>query len=355
MVFKFKLILILISFISIISCADREKKISEIVEVDIEMQMSNAYKEGYLEFQKGDALSAAKKFNEAELLFPQSPWAAKSALMAAYVYYNQGYYSDSIYELERYLTTYPNHKDKPYAHFLLGMSFYETIVDEKKDLRSILDSKRQFEIIIKEYPKTEFAKDYFRQQYGTTIAIVKLREFKGSLEFHLKRELQEEKKNESKKDDKKDGNKKDGNKKDGKKDGKTTTKSSSKKNFLTRRMRWFYIFSGWSHEEEDDPNCRTPYRPEAIDAWLQLLCEILPMDTIEERMDDNPCLVSVEKVCRALGTDGEGLFPSNWRTTNTFKTLLSNLRKDDFNISPKKKRSGSSGNGNGSGSGSGKW
>ena len=159
MVFKFKLILILISFISIISCADREKKISEIVEVDIEMQMSNAYKEGYLEFQKGDALSAAKKFNEAELLFPQSPWAAKSALMAAYVYYNQGYYSDSIYELERYLTTYPNHKDKPYAHFLLGMSFYETIVDEKKDLRSILDSKEQFEIIIKEYPTTEFATD----------------------------------------------------------------------------------------------------------------------------------------------------------------------------------------------------
>ena len=159
MVFKFKLILILISFISIISCADREKKISEIVEVDIEMQMSNAYKEGYLEFQKGDALSAAKKFNEAELLFPQSPWAAKSALMAAYVYYNQGYYSDSIYELERYLTTYPNHKDKPYAHFLLGMSFYETIVDEKKDLRSILDSQKQFEIIIKEYPTTEFAID----------------------------------------------------------------------------------------------------------------------------------------------------------------------------------------------------
>ena len=219
---------------------------------------------------------------------------------------------------------------------------------EKKARADAIDDKKGN----KRDTMSEFAKDYFRQQYGTTIAIVKLREFKGSLEIHLKRELQEEKKNESKKDDKKDGNKKDGNKKDDKKDGKTTTKGS-KKNFLTRRMRWFYIFSGWSHEEEDDPNCRTPYRPEAIDAWLQVLCEILPMDSIEERMDDNPCLVSVEKVCRALGTDGEGLFSSNWRTTNTFKTLLSNLRKDDFNISPKKRRSGSSGNGSGNGSGSG--
>ena len=132
MISKFKLLLILTSFIFVISCANKEKKISEIVEVDIELQMSNAYKEGYLELERGDVLLAAKKFNEAELLFPQSPWAAKSVLMAAYAYYSDGYYSDAIYELERYLTTYPIHKDKPYAHFLLGMSFYETIVDEKK-------------------------------------------------------------------------------------------------------------------------------------------------------------------------------------------------------------------------------
>jgi len=156
---KFKLLIILTSFILVVSCSNKDKKISEIVELDIELQMSNAYREGYLEFEKGEAIAAAKKFNEAELLFPQSPWAAKSAIMAAYVYYSQGYYGDAAYELERYLTTYPNHKDKPYAHFLLGMTFYETIVDEKKDLRSILDSKKQFEIIIKEYPTTEFAID----------------------------------------------------------------------------------------------------------------------------------------------------------------------------------------------------
>ena len=123
------------------------------------MQMSNAYKQGYFELQRGDALLAAKKFNEAELLFPQSTWAAKSAIMAAYSYYTQNYYGDAIFELERYLVTYPNHKDKVYAHFLLGMSFYEQIIDEKKDLKSILDSKEQFETIIRDYPGTEFAMD----------------------------------------------------------------------------------------------------------------------------------------------------------------------------------------------------
>ena len=159
MISKFKILLILISLLFVWSCGDKTKKISEIEETGMEMQMSNAYRQGYLELQRGDVLLAAKKFNEAELLFPQSPWAAKSAIMAAYSYYSQDYYGDAIFELEKYLTTYPNHKDRAYAHFLLGMSFYEQIIDETKDLKSILDSKNQFELIIKEYPTTEFAMD----------------------------------------------------------------------------------------------------------------------------------------------------------------------------------------------------
>ena len=42
-------------------------------------------------FELGDVLYAAKKFNEAEILFPQSEWAPKAALMAAYAYYTQDY------------------------------------------------------------------------------------------------------------------------------------------------------------------------------------------------------------------------------------------------------------------------
>jgi len=159
MISKFKILFTLSILLLVWSCGDKTKKISEIVEIDMEMQMSNAYRQGYFELQRGDVILAAKKFNEAELLFPQSPWAAKSAIMAAYAYYTQDYYSDAIYELERYLTTYPKHKDKIYAHFLLGMSFYEQITDEKKDIEPMLYSKQQFELIIKEYPTTEFAID----------------------------------------------------------------------------------------------------------------------------------------------------------------------------------------------------
>ena len=121
--------------------------------------MIEAFKEGYDELNKGDVIFAAKKFNEAELLYPQSDWAPKSALMAAYSYYSQSYYSETIFEIERYFKTYPNHKNIDYAHFLLAMCYYQTVVDEKRDLEPLIKAKKQFEFIMNNFPNTDFSMD----------------------------------------------------------------------------------------------------------------------------------------------------------------------------------------------------
>ena len=151
-------ILLLILSILLISCS-KEEKISVIEEENIEAHMIEAFKEGYEELEKGDILFAAQKFNEAELLYPQSQWAPKAALMAGYTYYSDNYYNDAIFEIERYLKTYPNHKNIDYAHFLLAMCYYETIVDEKRDLEPLLKAKRQFEFIMNNFPNTDFSMD----------------------------------------------------------------------------------------------------------------------------------------------------------------------------------------------------
>ena len=121
--------------------------------------MIEAFKEGYSELENGDVLFAAKKFNEAELLYPQSVWAPKAALMAAYAYYSQDYYFDAEYELKRFLKVYPNEKNISYAHYLLGMVYYEKIVDEKKDLEPLILAEDRFKFILKNYPDTDFALD----------------------------------------------------------------------------------------------------------------------------------------------------------------------------------------------------
>ena len=154
---KILIIFFLVSFF-LTNCAKKEKT-SLVVEEDVELQMIRAFREGYEEFQAGDSLFAAKKFNEAELLFPQSSWAPKAALMAAYVYYADDYYFDAQFELERFIKTYPKSADLNYAHFLLAMCYYEQIVDEKKDLGPLLQAQEKFNFVIKNYPDSDYALD----------------------------------------------------------------------------------------------------------------------------------------------------------------------------------------------------
>ena len=151
-----KLILITLIFFS---CSKQEVKKSIIKEKNLESQVLEAYREGMESLEGGDVLFAAKKFNEAEVMFPQSEWAPKAAIMAAYSYYTQDYYGDTIAELERFLRVYPNYKNLSYVYYLLAISYYEQIVDEKKDLESISLAKKYFETLIFKYPNTEYAID----------------------------------------------------------------------------------------------------------------------------------------------------------------------------------------------------
>ena len=154
---KFFFLFLILSFN--ISCSKDTVKKSVINEKSLDLQVLEAYEEGVKSLESGDVLFAAKKFNEAEILFPQSDWAPKSALMAAYSYYTQNYYEDAIAELIRFTKVYPNHKNLDYAYYLLANSYYEQIVDEKKDLQSILDAKKSFIVVMTNYPNTDYALD----------------------------------------------------------------------------------------------------------------------------------------------------------------------------------------------------
>ena len=153
--------LLIIVFLSLLCFACSKKNLDKnlIDQKELDLQIFEAYQKGIEYLENGDALYAAKKFNEAEILFPQSIWAPKSALMASYSYYTQDYYEDAIAELKRFIRTYPKHKNLDYAYFLLATSYYEKIVDEKKDLQSIINAKTNYNIVKNNFPNTDYALD----------------------------------------------------------------------------------------------------------------------------------------------------------------------------------------------------
>ena len=156
---KIKISFILLLFVYILSCSSKELNTTKIEEKSLEAQMIEVYNQAFKEFERGDVIYAGKKFNEVELLYPQSIWAPKANLMAAYGYFSQSYYSDAINELERFVTKYPNHPNIDYAFYLLALCHYDQIIDEKKDLNEIIKAQEYFNIVLKRYPKTAYADD----------------------------------------------------------------------------------------------------------------------------------------------------------------------------------------------------
>jgi len=156
---KIFIFFIFFTYLIISGCGQKKVEVKPLEDSNIDSQMIKAYNEGLTALDNKDYMLAVKKFGEAEILYPQSIWAPRSALMTAYSYYVYERYFDTIFELERFLKTYPEHNRQNYAYYLLGLAYYEQIVDEKKDLEPIINSKKYFQIIINDYPGSEYAAD----------------------------------------------------------------------------------------------------------------------------------------------------------------------------------------------------
>ena len=85
---KIKISFILLLFVYILSCSSKELNTTKIEEKSLEAQMIEVYNQAFKEFERGDVIYDGKKFNEVELLYPQSIWAPKANLMAAYGYFS---------------------------------------------------------------------------------------------------------------------------------------------------------------------------------------------------------------------------------------------------------------------------
>ncbi len=145
-------------FIFLSTCGSPEKKVVQ-ENLPNEEEAVKIYKEGLKALEQRDYFFASKKFGEAEILLPQSDWAAKSALMIGYCLYSINFYDDAILNLERFTRTYPASKDIDYAHYLIAISYYEQILDEEKDIEPLLKSKKKIIFFLEKYPDTDYAID----------------------------------------------------------------------------------------------------------------------------------------------------------------------------------------------------
>ena len=151
-----KLIYFFFIFFFITSCSKKEPESNIPPNRDKALEV---YKEALEALDKGDVFYAAKKFSEAEPILPTVELSAKASLMSSYCLYLINFHTEATAGLERFLSQYPADKNVPYAHYLMAISSYEQILDEKKDIKPLLKSKEKIEFFLKNFSDTEYALD----------------------------------------------------------------------------------------------------------------------------------------------------------------------------------------------------
>ena len=154
MIVRFFLIIGII--LSLISCSKKEV----IYESSKRVDPIKIYEEALNAFNKNDYFFASKKFDEAELNFEQPNFAAKASIMSSYSLYGINFYEEAEENFKRFLKTYPGDKNIIYAHYLLGIIYYEQIEDEKKDTEPLLKAEKKINFFLQNYPNTDYANDF---------------------------------------------------------------------------------------------------------------------------------------------------------------------------------------------------
>jgi outer membrane protein assembly factor BamD len=117
-------------------------------------------------FAEGEQLLAnrqfeesARAFEEVERQHPYSQYAVRSQILAGYAYFEGRLYDQSIAALRSFIELHPGHRDVPYAHYLIGMSFYERISDVGRDQEMTEEALNAFGELVRRFPESEYARD----------------------------------------------------------------------------------------------------------------------------------------------------------------------------------------------------
>ncbi len=140
----------------ITSCSKNEPDLS--IPADKERSFE-IYKEAVQAMNNGDYFFASKKFSEAEPIMTKIEFSAKASLMSSYCLYLINFYPEATANLQRFINQYPADKNIPYAHYLIAISLYEQILDERKDIAPLIDSKKKIIFYLENFPDTEYALD----------------------------------------------------------------------------------------------------------------------------------------------------------------------------------------------------
>jgi outer membrane protein assembly factor BamD len=106
---------------------------------------------------KGDYAEAARQYEEVDINHPYSQEARRAIVMAAYAYYKAGKFDEAISSADRYLTLHPGTQESDLAQNIIGMSYYDQVLDPKRDQTNARRALVAYDTLLQRYPDSRYA------------------------------------------------------------------------------------------------------------------------------------------------------------------------------------------------------
>lgn len=125
----------------------------------VERPVEQLYNQAAAELDSRDYEQAVLYFNEVERQHPYSEWARRATLMTAFAQYRARNYEESVGVAQRYISLHPGTDGAAYAYYLIGISYFEQIMDVGRDQKMTELTRDALTDVVRRFPETEYAKD----------------------------------------------------------------------------------------------------------------------------------------------------------------------------------------------------
>ncbi|HJW45918.1 MAG TPA: outer membrane protein assembly factor BamD [Lysobacter sp.] len=160
--------LLLIAVLAGSGCA-RVKGVFKDKDEDEGQPVEALYEKAHKSMTYGNWAGAENTFRRLVAQYPYGPYTEQALVETAYAQYKSGKHDDAISSIDRFIRTYPTHRNTPYMYYLRGLvdSTRETVFLQRvwrldasrRDLATPQQAFNDFQIVAERYPNSRYAAD----------------------------------------------------------------------------------------------------------------------------------------------------------------------------------------------------
>ncbi len=117
------------------------------------------YADAQKKYEDADYNEAIKLYKTIERQYPYAEESRDSILDIAQSYYQLKKYAQAQAYAQRFINTHPGNKRIALAHFVIALSNYDQISDDRRDAEKADKTKKAFERLISFFPDSKYARD----------------------------------------------------------------------------------------------------------------------------------------------------------------------------------------------------